>query len=56
MPNCRRPATSGRSPCKPGGNFGYDHQWQAAEAIRHVDVCYQRVALPEPEGRADPCP
>jgi hypothetical protein len=37
-------------------NFDLDHQWQAAEAIRHVGVCDVRIRLPEPVGCADPCP
>jgi len=37
-------------------NFDLDHQWQAAEAIRHVGVCDERMKLPQPEGCADPCP
>jgi hypothetical protein len=37
-------------------NFDLDHQWQAAEAIRHVGVCDARIRLPEPVGCADPCP
>jgi hypothetical protein len=37
-------------------NFDLDHQWQAAEAIRHVGVCDARIRLPQPTGCADPCP
>jgi len=37
-------------------NFDLDHQWQAAEAIRHVGVCDGRIKLPQPVGCADPCP
>jgi hypothetical protein len=37
-------------------DFDLDHQWQAAEAIRHVGVCDERIKLPEPVGCADPCP
>jgi hypothetical protein len=37
-------------------DFDLDHQWQAAEAIRHVGVCDGRIKLPQPVGCADPCP
>ena len=40
--------------CYAGGDW--DHQWQAAEAIRHVGICNRMIALPEPIGCADPCP
>jgi len=37
-------------------DFDLDHQWQAAEAIRHEGICAARTRLPQPEGCADPCP
>ncbi|HEY2943286.1 MAG TPA: hypothetical protein VGN09_12705 [Vicinamibacteria bacterium] len=37
-------------------DFDLDHQWQAAEAIRHEGICAARMRLPQPEGCADPCP
>lgn len=37
-------------------DFDLDHQWQAAEAIRHVGVCDAKIRKPQPEGCADPCP
>jgi hypothetical protein len=40
--------------CFGGGDIG--HQTKAAEAIQHVYACDAIIALPEPEGCADPCP
>lgn len=40
--------------CYAGGDW--EHQDQAANAISHVGKCDARIALPEPEGCADPCP
>lgn len=37
-------------------DFDLDHQWQAAEAARHMGICDAKIRLPQPEGCADPCP
>ena len=42
------------SRCYAGGDW--NHQREAAEAIRHVGICDKVIALPEPIGCADPCP
>jgi hypothetical protein len=39
--------------CWNGGDLG--HQEQAANAITQVGTCDQMIALPKPEGCADPC-
>jgi hypothetical protein len=40
--------------CFGGGDMG--HQIAAAQAIQNVYACDSIIALPEPEGCADPCP
>jgi hypothetical protein len=40
--------------CFGGGDLG--HQIAAAQAIQNVGACDAIIALPEPEGCADPCP
>lgn len=40
--------------CFGGGDIG--HQMAAAQAIQNVSACDAIIALPEPEGCADPCP
>lgn len=40
--------------CFFGGDEG--HQIAAAQAIQNVGTCDSVIALPEPEGCADPCP
>jgi hypothetical protein len=37
-------------------DFDLDHQWQAAEAARHMGICDAKIRKPRPEGCADPCP
>jgi hypothetical protein len=51
--NCYTARNIVNARCWSGGD--YDHQWQAAEAIRHVGICDVKIAMPEPTGCGDPC-
>jgi hypothetical protein len=52
--SCRDSRNTINATCFGGGNPG--HQQAAALADLNVRNCDARIALPEPEGCADPCP
>lgn len=52
--DCYVARTKINATCWSGGDLG--HQERAASAIKHVYLCENEMAKPEPVGCGDPCP